>query len=1775
MFLGKSQRDKDIRRVASVAAFNKQGLLLCGKRNDNGRWTLPGGHLEPGEKPEKGAVRELMEEAGLKPDSLEFLGEGVVESRGEKIVVYCYRVEVTGEPCSDQDPDEECDEWKFVSVEEGLPEEIAGNLHSRKNITLRLLGLQEGDVDPLEKMAIRDIKAGKSKGKTKEPMLGEMDVYDYSHVLSPEHKQLGYSIRVSHKKDDTGQIFESGLWFKNKRVGHVRASNTFTNSNSAIEPHSEITPEHRGKGLGTALYEALFRHAQLNGVKEVHGGHHSVDAMRVHQRLASKHGLEYKPIQHDPLDFEGTGSFKPYKYTIKNELEKSQTPPKFPKMGLPDNRRETPIVSTPLELQNKTRSIIAQGFQRTAQQNPELAEQIEQHPIEYAYERNIRAAQLGQNAVGAVSGVPGSKTGFVRDTNLMAREIAKNPYVGEMLYGHDKAPNATVQHENLHQMFGRVQEKHGPEGRANLAFNLYHAIPWETRRYLDNYIKERAPHYHGNHEEMLATLHNYLNNPGERVAYKVHGRFSDAAMRTIDTQLKRAHKIMHTAAGAADDSWAKFRRTHWAKSEDGMFTLSKADETDSLKDPQYEDEIFRMLESNTPLERQLALKLEGVQPKHLIRAVDKVNELADLKPILNHPAMDEIVVDHIVNKKPESAGHLGLINSIFKFSPKGFVPTRHIPMAYQNVFDHTPANLRSSGYFQGLMNDIARHELTPPAVLSQMWDDFKLQKVAISDWHNVNSSIATSIFENKNIPSKILDDFLRNTDWNDSNWNLLKPALGNPNCPDEWSEKALFGERKTFCKYASYRPNLPNHIILKVIDNVDRLDNEDYGVVEPLLLRQHSLDSQIIDKLVDHEYGYLWRIPFHKEFREQIKPEHINKLLMRTNFSPYAVEQVLSDTPQLITPELSNQILSHSNEETVTRFLSHPNAQVSNEQLLHVIEHSKDEESVRAAMRRAYDANVPGIATTALRNERVAAGRLKLGHPSTTEAEWHAALQSEHGKYAVMDASRHAPPSVIPILLQDYKTYGGLAQNPLLSDEQLTHLFNRIDEGVRNENIPLSWLNVPKIVKSITQHPNVSASTLGTIARRGMQLATTPERYENLASSCLSALANPKISQDVLSEAVNNPHPRYGRIARYVTKNEALSPEHLRKLIENRDELPGDAELQLARHSNLTEELQHQLLDKYMEDYLENDGAAGSEYFENLLANHNLAESTLQKVHQFSKDYKIRRLQRSVEDKLVIHSPDAVSDGRVKMKFGTNKLRKIRDLILSRGVKEVHPKQLPPGDWSAGRNAKGNIDADKIQQWIDSQPETHWNYTHDKWDGAQKHSSEVQKVFQMNLTNEHVKRMKEAGVWNTFRKMHDDTMASGHPVKPHTIGWVRYTMDKEPSKARELDAIRDKDDFADRIWEIAKNKLSDDAEFDDFYKHHYAAHAEISDALTSDKPLDVTKIRPYVRWIDRLIGKDKNPFHSVDLSVHPDDFIDHFDRHRSDVARKLRQKFNQEDEANMGFWKDFNIVNLKGDDINSIEELANHPYTQFVRQHIPDAFKELEEAVQEGKGKPPKAPPNIFIDEIQSDFGQSFARQLAAQGRSQQGYDEAVRRGYTGTREDFQALADEQAKQYPEEDFQKISNILFGGKKANEVIGETFLQHLRDKGMHEAGVQIHSVESKHPISLGDKEKDAPAHFKHTYGQMPERFGAEPSTYGKFKTQQKGVNYKHLTNYKDTGQGAPTYELKVRKYEDELESFLAKALKLEHLDVLNDIDDGYADEVSLDIDDKEVHRAWAK
>lgn len=118
--------------VAAIAVVCDHHLLM-GRRRSSGKFTNPGGHLNPGEAPLAGAVRELKEETGieLNPHLFKHLETRIVtKPDGRKIAVHGYRVDLREKPSTSmrQDPDGEVFRWQWIKTDSDL-DHIVDNLH--------------------------------------------------------------------------------------------------------------------------------------------------------------------------------------------------------------------------------------------------------------------------------------------------------------------------------------------------------------------------------------------------------------------------------------------------------------------------------------------------------------------------------------------------------------------------------------------------------------------------------------------------------------------------------------------------------------------------------------------------------------------------------------------------------------------------------------------------------------------------------------------------------------------------------------------------------------------------------------------------------------------------------------------------------------------------------------------------------------------------------------------------------------------------------------------------------------------------------------------------------------------------------------------------------------------------------------------------------------------------------------------------------------------------------------------------------------------------------------------------------------------------------------------------------------------------------------------------------------------------------------------------------------------------------------------------------------
>ncbi len=124
-------------RSVSLLLLLKEGKICLGKRQNTGMmdglWALPGGHVEKGETPLSGIIREAKEEIGItfRLESLEFVGVLYLHTKEcrDEFVNFIFLAEKWQGEVINREP-YKCQEWKFFNLD-SLPSSI---VPSQKNL---------------------------------------------------------------------------------------------------------------------------------------------------------------------------------------------------------------------------------------------------------------------------------------------------------------------------------------------------------------------------------------------------------------------------------------------------------------------------------------------------------------------------------------------------------------------------------------------------------------------------------------------------------------------------------------------------------------------------------------------------------------------------------------------------------------------------------------------------------------------------------------------------------------------------------------------------------------------------------------------------------------------------------------------------------------------------------------------------------------------------------------------------------------------------------------------------------------------------------------------------------------------------------------------------------------------------------------------------------------------------------------------------------------------------------------------------------------------------------------------------------------------------------------------------------------------------------------------------------------------------------------------------------------------------------------------------------
>ncbi len=107
----------EIQAAGGVVVDDRDGTILVVHRPRYDDWSLPKGHVDPGETFEQAALREVFEETGVRCELHEELEPARYEVKGRSKIVRWWRMSVLEET---DDHDDETDEVMWVSPQDAL-----------------------------------------------------------------------------------------------------------------------------------------------------------------------------------------------------------------------------------------------------------------------------------------------------------------------------------------------------------------------------------------------------------------------------------------------------------------------------------------------------------------------------------------------------------------------------------------------------------------------------------------------------------------------------------------------------------------------------------------------------------------------------------------------------------------------------------------------------------------------------------------------------------------------------------------------------------------------------------------------------------------------------------------------------------------------------------------------------------------------------------------------------------------------------------------------------------------------------------------------------------------------------------------------------------------------------------------------------------------------------------------------------------------------------------------------------------------------------------------------------------------------------------------------------------------------------------------------------------------------------------------------------------------------------------------------------------------------
>lgn len=598
----------------------------------------------------------------------------------------------------------------------------------------------------------------------------------------------------------------------------------------------------------------------------------------------------------------------------------------------------------------------------------------------------------------------------------------------------------------------------------------------------------------------------------------------------------------------------------------------------------------------------------------------------------------------------------------------------------------------------------------------------------------------------------------------------------------------------------------------------------------------------------------------------------------------------------------------------------------------------------------------------------------------------------------------------------------------------------------------------PYIAREAAENPNAKAHHLqAAIEKENPMVLSRAGYHPNLTDAQLHRLLTSS-DESVRGAALHN---------------ENIKPEHIDTALQT-PHAHSAIKHPMASHSQLMN-----AINNAPEDY---------QLAQSALKNPNITDEHIKAAIEKKRDIGSHNVEQAAMKHGLHEDPEKVS-----FPVGTNKLRAARDLAEQKGgsvnkkdleAAGLHPEALGIKKLQDG---KGNISAEKIQEHIDAQPKHTYGITHDEYgesanvmdpDEYESERDRARERFQGKAyensyeASDHIDPrdyMDEDAVKEHYKKT-QEKMAHPYGLNPND-----FETEDEYHNAMEEAA-----DDTDNLHEHARDN--------DLYYDNPEKYAPGYQEARDDAENEYAN-----QWVDDKMDEWENENKGQD----PDEAYEEAlggQRHTHEPSQVLQVNFTPDQAQKMKRAGVFNTFK----NIMKATKRSGHPAKDnsigWVRY------------TDNGDG--------AHIDEIQSDFGQTFSKQIKSQVR------QAIANGQL-TEEQGAEEQKKLEKEYPDSNVAKIQEILFGHHHPNDILHEAFHQHMRDKGEVGKPVQTWTPESKAPISGQRTNQALPVHMTRTYGETPRKMGYKPAKYGELSTQ-------HNPQLK----GKPTQETVVRKKEEE-------------------------------------------